>query len=155
MSNEIELPTIRPGKSIALIALGMGAYFLYLYIVGFEDVLSILKNVDLTLFVLAIALALIGVLFDALAWQAVAQKFDYKVPLWDIFLIYMSCNFMNNLIPSGSFSGETARVYFLEKLDGGSRIDPLISNCRGNQDHHSHTVLPRHRHRANLPEYVH
>jgi len=123
VSNEIELPTIRPGKSIALIVLGLGAYFLYLYHVGFEDVISTLKNVDLTLFMLAIALALVGVLFDALAWQAIAQKFDYKVPLWDIFLIYMSCNFMNNLIPSGSFSGETARIYFLEKLDGGSRID--------------------------------
>jgi len=58
-----------------------------------------------------------------MAWQAIVQKFDYKVPIWDIFLIYMSCVFMNNLIPSGSFSGETARIYFLEKLDGGSRID--------------------------------
>jgi len=123
VTDEIELPTIRPGKSIALIALGMGAYFLYLYHVGFEGVISSLKNVNLTLFILAIGLALVGVLFDALAWQAIAKKFDYKVPIWDIFLIYMSCNFMNNLIPSGSFSGETARIYFLEKLDGGSRID--------------------------------
>jgi glycosyltransferase 2 family protein len=106
-----------------LIVLGMGAYFLYLYHVGFEDVISSLKNVNLMLFMLAVVLALAGVLFDALAWQAIAQKFDYKVPIWDFFLIYMSCNFMNNLIPSGSFSGETARIYFLEKLDGGSRID--------------------------------
>jgi hypothetical protein len=123
VSTEIELPTVRPGKSIALIGLGMGAYFLYLYHVGFQDVISSLKNVNLTLFVLAVLLALMGVLCDALAWRAIALKFDYKVPIWDIFLIYMSCNFMNNLIPSGSFSGETARIYFLEKLDGGSRID--------------------------------
>ncbi len=123
MSQEIELPTIRPGKSIALIVLGMGAYFLYLYYVGYQDVISALESVNLTIFALGIILALTGVLCDALAWQAVALKFDYRVPIWDIFLIYMSCVFMNNIIPSGSFSGETARIYFLEKLDGGSRID--------------------------------
>jgi hypothetical protein len=38
-------------------------------------------------------------------------------------MIYLSSIFMNNLIPSASFSGETARIYFLEKLEGGSRID--------------------------------
>ncbi|HUI39688.1 MAG TPA: lysylphosphatidylglycerol synthase transmembrane domain-containing protein [Methanothrix sp.] len=123
MTNEIELPTIRPRKSIALIVLGMGAYLLYLYYVGFQDVVSSLKSVDLLIFALGVGMALAGVLFDALAWQAIARKFDYKVPIRDIFLIYMSCVFMNNLIPSGSFSGETARIYFLEKLDGGSRID--------------------------------
>jgi uncharacterized protein (TIRG00374 family) len=123
VSQKIELPTVRPGKSIFLIALGMGAYFLYLYHVGYQDVIGSLRNVNLTLFCLAVLLAFAGVLFDALAWQAIALKFDYKVPIWDIFLIYLSCGFMNNLIPSGSFSGETARVYFLEKLDGGSRID--------------------------------
>jgi len=123
VSREIELPTLRPRKSIALIGLGMGAYFLYLYHVGYQDVISSLRNVDMTVFLLAVVTALLGVFFDAMAWQAIVQKFDYKVPIWDIFLIYMSCVFMNNLIPSGSFSGETARIYFLEKLDGGSRID--------------------------------
>jgi len=123
VSQEIELPTIRPGKSLALIGLGMGAYFFYLYHVGFQDVMASLRNVEMTLFSLAVFLALAGMFCDALAWQAIAHKFNYKVPIWDIFLIYMSCVFMNNLIPSGSFSGETARIYFLEKLDGGSRIE--------------------------------
>jgi uncharacterized protein (TIRG00374 family) len=30
---------------------------------------------------------------------------------------------MNNLIPTGSFSGETTRIYFLDKLAGSSRFD--------------------------------
>lgn len=106
-----------------MIALGMGAYLFYLYHVGYQDVIDSLRNVDATFFSLAVILALFGVLCDALAWKTVALRFNYKVPIWDIFLIYLSCGFMNNLIPSGTFSGETARVYFLEKLDGGSRID--------------------------------
>lgn len=123
MSSELELPTLRPGKSVALIALGMGAYFLYLYHVGFQEVMRALGNVNLAIFSLGVVLALIGVLCDSLAWQEVAKKFDYGVPIWDIFLIYMSCIFMNNLIPSGSFSGETTRIYFLDKIAGNSRID--------------------------------
>jgi len=123
VSPELQLPTIRPRKSMALIILGMCIYFFYLYYVGFQDILQSLSQVNLALFLLAVAVALMGVLFDSLAWQLVAGKFDYKVPLWDMFLIYMSSIFMNNLIPSGSFSGETARIYFLEKLEGGSRIE--------------------------------
>jgi uncharacterized protein (TIRG00374 family) len=123
VSHEIELPSLHPGKSIALIALGMGLYFLYLYHIGFQEIIRSLGNVDLAIFSVGFVLAILGVLFDSLAWQVIVKKFDYSVPTRDIFLIYMSCIFMNNLIPSGSFSGETARIYFLEKLAGSSRID--------------------------------
>lgn len=104
-------------------AVGMGVYFLYLYHVGFQEVMRSLGNVDLTIFGAGFALAVLGVFFDSLSWQAIVQKFDYQVSTRDIFLIYLSSIFMNNLIPSGSFSGETARIYFLDKLAGSSRID--------------------------------
>jgi uncharacterized protein (TIRG00374 family) len=123
VSHQLELPTLHPGKSITLIAIGIGVYFLYLYHVGFQEVMRSLGNVDLAIFGAGFVLAVLGVLFDALAWQAIVRKFDYEVSTKDIFLIYMSCIFMNNLIPSGSFSGETARIYFLDKLAGSSRID--------------------------------
>jgi uncharacterized protein (TIRG00374 family) len=123
MSHELELPTLHPGKSLLLIALGMCVYFIYLYKIGFQEVLRSLGNVDITIFSFGFMLAVLGVVFDSLSWQVIVRKFDYKVPTRDIFLIYMSCIFMNNLIPSGSFSGETARIYFLDKLAGSSRID--------------------------------
>jgi uncharacterized protein (TIRG00374 family) len=123
VSREIELPTINPRKSIALIALGMGIYIIYLYQVGFQEVMQTLKSVDIAFFILGVALALFGVFSDSLAWKEIARKFDYKVKIIDFFMIYLSSIFMNNLLPSGSFSGETARIYFLEKLEGGSRID--------------------------------
>ena len=123
VKSDIELPTIHPKKSIALIAVGLFIYSLYLYYAGYQDAIDSLRSTAISLFALAVVLALLGVLCDALAWRAIALKFNYKVPVKDIFLIYLSCGFMNNLIPSGSFSGETTRVYFLEKLDGGCRID--------------------------------
>lgn len=123
MSSDLELPTLRPGKSIALIALGMGVYFVYLYHLGFQEIIRALANVNLAIFSLGIVLALAGILGDSLSWQEITKRFDYNVPIWEIFLIYMSCIFMNNLIPSGSFSGETTRIYFLDKIAGNSRID--------------------------------
>jgi uncharacterized protein (TIRG00374 family) len=123
VSSELELPTLHPGKSLALIALGMGAYFIYLYHVGFQDIIRSLSSVNPAIFSIGIALAILGVLCDSLAWKEVAERFDYNVPLRDMFFIYMSCIFMNNLIPSGSFSGETTRIYFLDKIAGNSRID--------------------------------
>lgn len=123
MNHDVELPTFRARKSIALVALGLGLYLAYLYHVGFSDIMISLQNADPLVFSIGFALALIGVLFDGLAWKRVALKFGYQVSVSDVFLMYLSCIFINNLIPSGSFSGETARIYFLEKLSGESRID--------------------------------
>jgi uncharacterized protein (TIRG00374 family) len=123
MSQDIQLPDLHPRKSLALIALGMGAYFVYLYHVGFQEVMESLYNVNIFIFSLSFLIALIGVLFDGLAWRKVASKFNYNVSVGDVFHMYMSCIFLNNLIPSGSFSGETARVYFLDKLTFNSRLD--------------------------------
>lgn len=123
VNSEIELPSINPRKSIVLIALGMGVYFIYLYHMGFQKVLESLENVDPVVFSLGFVLALLGVLGDSLAWRKVAEKFDYSVSIADIFYMYLSCIFLNNLIPSGSFSGESARIYFMEKIVPNSRFD--------------------------------
>jgi len=123
VSDQIELPTLHPGKSIFLIGIGMGVYFLYLYHVGFQEVMRSLGNVDLAILAVGFVIVLLGVLFDALSWQAIVRKFNYQVSTWDMFLIYLACIFMNNLIPTGSFSGETTRLYFLDKLAEGSRFD--------------------------------
>jgi hypothetical protein len=101
----------------------MGVYFLYLYHVGFQEVMRSLGNVDLAILAVGFVIVLLGVLFDALSWQAIVRKFNYQVSTWDMFLIYLACIFMNNLIPTGSFSGETTRLYFLDKLAEGSRFD--------------------------------
>jgi len=112
----IELPTPNARKSITLVAVGTSLYLMYLYHVGFSEIAESMRSVDIRIFSLGFVLALLGVLFDGLAWRRVAQKFDCSISIADAFLIYLSCIFLNNLIPSGSFSGETARIYFLEKI---------------------------------------
>jgi ABC-type Fe3+ transport system permease subunit len=44
---DVELPTIEPQKSTALVFLGMFAYFGYLYHLGVSEVTASLEQVDL------------------------------------------------------------------------------------------------------------
>lgn len=112
----VELPTPEARKSIALVAVGLTLYLIYLYHVGFSDIAKSMRSIDPLIFSVGFLVALLGVFFDGLAWKRVAFKFDCDISASDAFLMYLSCIFLNNLIPSGSFSGETARIYFLEKI---------------------------------------
>lgn len=123
VTHDIELPTISAGKSIALIAFGMGVYLAYLYLVGFEKIIVHFTQVNVAIFSTGFLLALAGMLCYSMSWKKIADQLDYQVSTADMFLMYMSSIFVNNLIPSGSFSGETARIYFLDKIAGNSRID--------------------------------
>ncbi|HOO54031.1 MAG TPA: lysylphosphatidylglycerol synthase transmembrane domain-containing protein [Methanothrix sp.] len=123
MVQEIELPTIDATKSTALVVLGLSAYFAYLYHLGFGEVSASLAQVNLAIFGIALILSLLDVVFNALAWKTVVRELDYQISLSDVFFIYMSSIFLNNLIPSGSVSGETARLYFLNKIAGNARLD--------------------------------
>ncbi len=125
---DVELPTIDARKSTALVFLGLGAYFAYLYHLGFGEVTASLAQVNLTIFGLAFLLSLLDVVFNALAWKTVVQELDYRISLSNVFFIYMSSIFLNNLIPSGSVSGETARLYFLNKIAGNARLDSCTAS---------------------------
>jgi len=120
---DLELPTIDPKKSTVLVVLGLFAYFAYLCHLGLGEVTASLSQVNLSIFGLAFLLSLLNVVFNALSWKTLIRELDYRISLADVFSIYMSSIFLNNLIPSGSVSGETARLYFLNKIAGNARLD--------------------------------
>ncbi len=120
VNREISLPKIQVSKSTALVLFGLGIYLAYLRRLGFGEVAESLDNVNLMLFFAALILSLLMVAFNALSWKRVAEELNYGASFRDFFLIYLSSIFLNNLIPSGSFSGETARIYFLGKIEGAS-----------------------------------
>jgi uncharacterized protein (TIRG00374 family) len=120
VNREIGFPRIQVSKSSALVLFGLGIYLAYLRHLGLGEVAESLDGVNPVLFFAALTLSLLMVAFNALSWRRVAEELDRGAPSRDFFLIYLSSIFLNNLIPSGSFSGETARVYFLSKVGGGS-----------------------------------
>jgi len=120
VNREIALPRIQVSKSTALVLLGLGIYLAYLRRLGFGEVAESLNSVNPMHFFAALILSLLMVAFNALSWRRVAEELDYGASFRDLFLIYLSGIFLNNLIPSGSFSGETARIYFLGKVESAS-----------------------------------
>ena len=123
MVQDLELPAINARRSTALVVLGLFGYFAYLSHLGLGEVSASLVQVNLAVFGLAFLLSLLDVVFNALSWKTLVRELDHQISLLDVFLIYMSSIFLNNLIPSGSVSGETARLYFLSKIAGNARID--------------------------------
>ena len=123
MVQDLELPAINARRSTALVVLGLFGYFAYLRHLGLGEVSASLAQVNLAVFGLAFLLSLLDIVFNALSWKTLVRELDYGISLLDVFLIYMSSIFLNNLIPSGSVSGETARLYFLSKIAGNARLD--------------------------------
>jgi uncharacterized protein (TIRG00374 family) len=130
VNHEISLPKIQVSKSTLLILLGLGIYLAYLRYLGLGEVAESLGDVNPTLFFAALVFSLMMVAFNALSWKRVAEELDCGCgpSLRDLFQIYLASIFMNNLLPSGGFSGETARIYFLGKIDGGSRFDASFAS---------------------------
>ncbi|MGC9514180.1 lysylphosphatidylglycerol synthase transmembrane domain-containing protein [Methanocrinis sp.] len=128
MNREMALPRIQVSKSTALVIFGLGIYLAYLRRLGFGEVAESLDGVSLAIFSAALVLSLLMVAFNALSWKRVAEELDRGASLKELFLIYLSSIFLNNLIPSGSFSGETARIYFLDKVGRRSRFDASFAS---------------------------
>jgi uncharacterized protein (TIRG00374 family) len=128
VNREISLPKIQVSKSTALVLLGLGIYLAYLRHLGLGEVAESLDDVNLTLFSAALVFSLMMVAFNALSWRRVAEELDFCPSLRDLFLIYLASIFMNNLLPSGGFSGETARIYFLGKAEGFPRFDASFAS---------------------------
>jgi len=122
VNREIGLPRIQVSKSTALVLFGLGIYLAYLRHLGFGEVAESLDHVNPLLFLAALILSLLMVAFNALSWKRVAEELDYGASFRDLFTIYLSSIFLNNLIPSGSFSGETARIYFLGKVGRAGKV---------------------------------
>jgi len=128
VNRETALPKIQVSKSSALVVLGLGIYLAYLHRLGLGEVAESLQGMSLPFFFAALALSLMMVGFNALSWKRIAEELDISASFGDHFLIYLSSIFANNLIPSGSFSGETARIYFMGKVAGGSRYDASFAS---------------------------
>jgi uncharacterized protein (TIRG00374 family) len=128
VNREISLPKVQVSKSTALVLLGLGIYLTYLRHLGLGEVAKSLDHVNLTLFSVALVFSLMMVAFNALSWRRVAEELDFCPSFRDLVLIYLASIFMNNLLPSGGFSGETARIYFLGKVEGSSRFDASFAS---------------------------
>ncbi|WP_424358293.1 lysylphosphatidylglycerol synthase transmembrane domain-containing protein [Methanocella sp. MCL-LM] len=124
---DVKFPDIPFNKTAILIVVGLVIYFVYLYLVGFDSLVSLLKSVSLPLMGLALLVSLCGNLFHAAGWWVLLRDTGHKISLGWSYLIYLSSIFFTNLIPSAAASGEVAKLYFIQKSVEGGRFDKTFA----------------------------
>lgn len=124
---DVKFPDIPFSKTAVLIVIGLVIYFVYLYFVGFGSLLEMLAAVSLPLVALALVVSLCGNLFHAAGWWVLLRDTGHRISLGRAYLIYLSSIFFTNLIPSAAASGEVGKLYFVQKLSEGSRVDKTFA----------------------------
>jgi hypothetical protein len=120
---EVKFPDIPFRKTAVLIVIGLVLYFGYLYLIGFETVMTELARVNLWLVVLALVVSLAGNVFHTAGWWLLLRHMKYRISLVWAYLIYLSSIFFTNLVPSAALSGELAKLYFIQKSVPDTRVD--------------------------------
>ena len=120
---DVKFPDIPFSKTAILIVIGLVIYFVYLYFVGFGSLREMLASVSLPLMALALVVSLCGNLFHAAGWWVLLRDTGHRISLGWSYLIYLSSIFFTNLIPSAAASGEVAKLFYVQKIAEGSRVD--------------------------------
>ncbi len=107
-------------KSIAVMALGLVAFIVYLFFFGdFAGFLNLLSTLDLqnyTLFYsLAILCVVLAVFFDSLIWHSLLEGLRIKIRFRKIMLYNWIGNFVEMVIPCQTVCGEATRIYLARR----------------------------------------
>ena len=109
-------------KTVLLPALGLLAFFLYLYIfnVDIPKIIATVQHIDLTIYFLAIVAVMFEVFFFALSWRFLLNFLSVKLSVAKSFLYVWFGIFMDILIPAESISGEISKIYLVTREQNGT-----------------------------------
>lgn len=102
-------------KFMSLLAIGLCAFAVYLFIVGPELIVAEISKANLWLLLLAFPLDLVFMLLFGLTWYILLKVIEKKVSLKDSLLISLVSLFGNIMIPTGSVTGEVIRLVLSKK----------------------------------------
>lgn len=109
-------------KTILLPALGILAFFIYLYIfnVDIPKIIATAQRIDLSIYSLSIAALVFETFFFALSWRSLLNLLSVKLSVAKSFLYVWFGIFMDIVIPAESISGEISRVYLVTREQNGT-----------------------------------
>ncbi len=109
-------------KTILLPVIGILAFVIYLYFfnVDIPTIISIIKIINLPLYILAILFVLLDTFFYTLSWRLLLKFLSVKISIVKSFLFVWYGIFMDIIIPAESISGEVSRVYLIEREQNGT-----------------------------------
>jgi len=109
-------------KTFLLPALGILAFFLYLYLfnVDIPTIIATAQRIDLSIYFCAIIFLMLETFFFALSWRFLINFLSVKLSVLKSFLYVWYGVFMDIIIPAESLSGEISRVYLIEREQNGT-----------------------------------
>jgi uncharacterized protein (TIRG00374 family) len=109
-------------KLIVVSALiGYMALVLYLfYFVGFGELISVVRTINVWIYALAIISVVISLTFHTLVWFQLLKSLSIRLSFRKTYILYWVGVFVDNLIPGG-WSGDLFKAYLLNK-------DPVVQS---------------------------
>jgi len=109
-------------KTLLLPAIGLAAFFLYLYLfnVDIPTIIATVQGINLSIYLLAIAFVMLDTFFYALSWQFLLNILSVKLSVVKSLLYVWYGTFMDIVIPSESVSGEISRIYLVAREQNGT-----------------------------------
>ncbi len=107
-------------KTLRNILLGLTGFiviYLILDYIGINEIINVIKLVDIPIFVFAIAMYFVMVLVLLYRWKYILKINNYNPTLKNLFLLIMTGQLINNITPSMKGGGEPVRAYYLSKLE--------------------------------------
>lgn len=109
-------------KTVLLPALGILAFFLYLYLfnVDIPTIIATAQRIDLSIYFCAIIFLMLETFFFAVSWRFLLNFLSVKLSVMKSFLYVWYGVFIDIIIPAESISGEISRVYLVEREQNGT-----------------------------------
>ena len=109
-------------KTILLPALGLLAFFIYLYLfkVDIPTIIATIQQVNLSIYLAGVMFILFDVFFFALSWHSLLNFLSVKLSVLKSFLYVWYGIFIDIIIPAESISGEISKIYLVTREQNGT-----------------------------------
>ncbi|NWF87799.1 flippase-like domain-containing protein [Candidatus Bathyarchaeota archaeon] len=109
-------------KTVLLLALGIIAFLIYLYVfnVDIPTIIAIVGNADLRLYLLALVFVIFDTMFFSLAWHTLLNFLSVKISVLRSFLYVWYGMFIDIIIPAESVSAEISKLYLVTREQNGT-----------------------------------
>jgi len=120
-------------RTLPFLLIGLLIFIGYLYFfVDIDEMIAILKGINLFYFSLAVALLLLNTFFSSLAWQYFLRPLSVNVPFRKTVLFGLVGTFVDILVPAESISGDASKAYLMSK-DSGEDAGKVVASVVGHR----------------------
>jgi uncharacterized protein (TIRG00374 family) len=126
-------PTIHPSfAKLTVLAglLGFVSLVLYfLYFVGISGLISVIGKADVGVYILAIAIVMLSITFDALVWFQLLKTLSIRISFRRTYVLNWVGTFVDTLIPGG-WAGDIFKAYLLNKdprVQSGKAVASIVA----------------------------